>query len=152
KQEAGASFVESIAFYEPSHQFGGRVLKRLVEGTRAAEHHDEVLVFEARPVDLLSFEEVYGEFHFERGFDRAALDLTVALPRVTVAKKEERARLEDGQHHGGSGAHSVVVHVAAEIVRVAGRNGGFIRRSRGDAAKHRTEGELDAGPLKVEGR
>jgi hypothetical protein len=54
KQKAGAAFVKPVTLHKPARQFSGRVLKGLIEGARTAEHHDEVLVFEARPVDFFA--------------------------------------------------------------------------------------------------
>src|SRR5271154_2691542 len=49
KQETGAAFVEPVTRHQPPHQLGCRVLQGLIESSRTAQHHDEVLVFEARP-------------------------------------------------------------------------------------------------------
>jgi hypothetical protein len=72
------------------------VLQGFVQGTGTAEHHDEVLIFEAWPADLFPFDQVHGKFNVERRLDGAAQHFAIALPRMAVAQKEQRAGLDTG--------------------------------------------------------
>ena len=78
------------------------------------------------------------------GFDCGAEDFAIALPRVTVSEKEQRSRFENRKHYGRALAHSVVVHIAAEIIGILRWDGGLVRGRRRDTAQHRAQRQLDA--------
>src|SRR5215813_8897919 len=58
QQQAGAALIESVVGHQPPHQFCCRVLHRFVDRTGTAQDHNEVGIFQARPVDALLLDEV----------------------------------------------------------------------------------------------
>ncbi|MEZ5362028.1 MAG: hypothetical protein R2748_06700 [Bryobacterales bacterium] len=68
-------------------------MQRLQQRSCAADGHDVGVVFQARPADALSLDEVDGELDVHRDFERIADHLAVALAGVAVAEEEQGAGL-----------------------------------------------------------
>src|SRR5579871_2210773 len=95
-------------------------------------------VLGAGPTDASAFPKVNRELDIERDFDPRSDDLAIALDRVAVSDKEQRALGEDREEDGDPLFEAFIVHVAAMFR--GGRRGDRLPApgSNSEASEHRS--------------
>ena len=68
----GVHLGEAVVAMDPANQFGVGNAEGVVDGAISANRHDGVFVFESRPIDLLSFDDVDLKARAQRDFDGRA--------------------------------------------------------------------------------
>ena len=94
----------------------------LVHRAGAANQHDGVIRFDARPLYCFIFDHVKHDGYLGSDLQRDAAEFSLALAGVAVAGVEERPIVPHGQVDGVSGLHVRHVHVTPEG---AGGKGGY---------------------------
>src|SRR6516225_11277078 len=117
--------------------------------SRAADRHDLIFINQMRPVDLLAFDQVHGKLYVERGFDRRAIDFTVALGGMPVAEHEQRARFEHRELHGDTGHNLIEIHVRTMRPWVERTDALLSRRRSAYRSEERSQRNLDSSYLAV---
>ena len=126
----------------PGNEFSESDAEGVVNRAVDACAHDFVIVFKARPVGVLGFDEVDAQTGFHGHFDGGARDFAVTHGRVAVTEIEQTASDVDRKIERVSGRDFGSVHVAAKFRRNDRAAGFAIGGSDSDTAKKRVEREF----------
>src|SRR6185436_123583 len=92
---------QPVIGFEPGQKRRRRLLERVVERAGEAHRHDVVGVLDPRALDRFGANEIHRELDVHRSLERVAVELAVALDRMSVADVKERAGLADREIDGG---------------------------------------------------
>jgi hypothetical protein len=146
----GIEFGEGVVAVNPGDEFGDGDADGVVNGAIDAGGHEFVIVFEARPIGGLPFQEFEAEFRFHGDFDSAAGNFAIAHGGVSITEIEERAFDVDGEIESVAGRDFGRVHIATKFGGDDGAAGFTMSGSYADATEKRLQRKLRF-EIRVEG-
>src|ERR1041385_552202 len=107
----------TLVVVNPANQLSEGDAQGVVKRSISADGHDVLLIFKARPVDLLALDHMHLNTLAESDFQRCACDFTISLHGMSITHEEHGAGSIYGKIDGVAGAGFRRIHVAAECFR-----------------------------------